>query len=634
MTRKVKRIVRQKQRHYNWYMETRTDRDFARYKATVKECKKEIRKAKKKFESSIAKNGNKKPFNSYIKSKTKSRISVGPLKQGEELITDNKQMADMLNTQFSSVFSNEDASHVPDCPDTSQGFKLENTYFDEETVRNKIKKIKVSASSGPDGISSKFLSEYADILSYPLARVFNLSMESGTVPEDWRKANVTPIFKNKGSKSKAENYRPILLTSIPCKIMESIIRDNVVNYLTVHSLIKNTQHGFVAKRSCTTNLLEFLETVTKIADDGHALDIIYLDFAKAFDKVPHGRLLNKMRALGIGGRILDWTAAWLKNRLQRTVLNGSASDWAAVLSGVPQGSVLGPLLFVIFINDIDECAQEISVILKFADDTKVGNKITSRVEHQQLQACLDKLVDWSDKWCMSFNTDKCKILHVGRNNPAYSYSMNGIPLVVTEQERDIGVIISNNLRPSAQCAEAVRRASGILTQVSRSFLYRDKKIFLQLYKQFIRCHLEFAIPAWAPWTVADMEMMEKVQKRAINMIAGLQGRTYEEKLRELGMSTLHERRVKYDMVQTYKIIMGIDKVDYSIWFSLVGQTQHMLTRNTSYAKNIISYRPRTEIRKNFFSNRVVRTWNALPTELKEARNLNVFKQKLKELILT
>ena len=157
MTRKVKRIVRQKQRHYNWYMESRTDRDFDRYKATAKECKKEIRKAKKKFESSIAKNGNKKPFNSYIKSKTKSRISVGPLKQGEELITDNKQMADMLNKQFSSVFSNEDASHIPDCPDTSHGFKLENTFFDEETVRNKIKKLKISASSGPDGISSKFL---------------------------------------------------------------------------------------------------------------------------------------------------------------------------------------------------------------------------------------------------------------------------------------------------------------------------------------------------------------------------------------------------------------------------------------------------------------------------------------------
>ena len=247
--------------------------------------------------------------------------------------------------------------------------------------------------------------------------MFNLSMESGTVPEDWRKANVTPIFKNKGSKSKAENYRPISLTSIPCKIMESIIRDNVVNYLTVHSLIKNTQHGFVAKRSCTTNLLEFLETVTKIADDGHPLDIIYLDFAKAFDKVPHRRLLNKMRALGIDGKILDWTAAWLRNRLQRTVLNGSASDWAAVLSGVPQGSVLGPLLFVIFINDIDECAQEISVILKFADDTKVGHKITSQEEHQQLQVCLERLVEWSDKWCMSYNTDSAR-----------SWMLNGITL--------------------------------------------------------------------------------------------------------------------------------------------------------------------------------------------------------------
>ena len=322
MNKKVKKLVRKKQRHYNRYMETLTDNDFDRYKQTAKECKKEIRKAKKKFECSIAKNGNKRPFNSYIKSKTKSRISVGPLKQGEELVTDNRLMATMLNAQFSSVFTSEDASNIPICPDLSQGHRVANMYFDEETVRNKIHSLKISTSSGPDGLSTKFIHDHAEILSYPLAKIYNLSMESGTVPQDWREANVTPIFKNKGSKSKAENYRPISLTSIPCKIMESIIRDKVVSYLTRNRLIKDTQHGFVANRSCTTNLLQFMEIVTKIFDEGDALDIVYLDFSKAFDKVPHKRLLNKMRALGIEGNILQWTEAWLKNRRQGTVLNG------------------------------------------------------------------------------------------------------------------------------------------------------------------------------------------------------------------------------------------------------------------------------------------------------------------------
>ena len=261
-----------------------------------------------------------------------------------------------------------------------------------------------------------------------------------------------------------------------------------------------------------------------------------------------------------------------------------------------QGSVLGPLLFVIFINDIDECAENMSVILKFADDTKIGNKVATLTDTRNLQTCLNQLVKWAETWCMSFNTDKCKVLHVGRNNAKTSYSMYGTALAETEQERDIGVIISNTMKPSAQCSEAARRATNILTQISRSFLYRDKETFIQLYKQFVRCHLEFAIPAWSPWSAADIDVLEKVQKRAVKLVTGLQAKTYEDKLSEIGISTLLERRVKNDMVQTFKIINGIDRVDYKIWFNLVGQTPHMQTRNTAYEKNIIAYRSRTDIR--------------------------------------
>ena len=294
MTKHVKRLVRKKQRHYNLYMDSGTDQDFERYKQTAKECKKAIRQAKKRFETSISKNGNKRPFNAYIKSKTKSRISVGPLKHGNDLITDNTLMASVLNNQFNSVFTHEDKTNMPTCPDASGGHRTENT-FDADTVKKKIKNLKVSSSSGPDGMSSKFLVDHVDSLAYPLSKIYNLSMDSGDVPQAWREANVTPIYKNKGSKSKPENYRPISLTSIPCKVMESIIRDNIVNYLTVNDLIRSTQHGFMAKKSCTTKLLEFLEKVTKILDEGDPVDIIYLDFAKAFDKVPHGRLINKIR---------------------------------------------------------------------------------------------------------------------------------------------------------------------------------------------------------------------------------------------------------------------------------------------------------------------------------------------------
>ena len=305
---------------------------------------------------------------------------------------------------------------------------------------------------------------------------------------------------------------------------------------------------------------------------------MYLDFAKAFDKVPHQRLINKMKSLGIGGDTLRWTENWLKNRRQRTVLNGSFSEWLDVLSGVPQGSVIGPLLFVIFINDIDGCAERITTLLKFADDTKIGNRITSVTDQQNLQDCLDQLTNWADTWCMTFNTEKCKVLHVGRGNPRYTYKINGVELEETEKERDIGVIVTEDLKPTQQCAEASRRASAVLTQITKAFLYRDRKVFLQPYKQFVRCHLEFAVPAWCPWSVGDIEILERVQRRAVNLIVGLKGQTYEEKMMELGITSLLERRKKMDLIQTFKIINGLDDVKS---FTLVGLNNVRQTRNTN-----------------------------------------------------
>ena len=452
-------------------------------------------------------------------------------------------------------------------------------------------------------------------------------MTTGQVPSDWKLANVTPIFK-KGSKSNPENYRPVSLTSVPCKLMESIIRDNVVDHLLLNQLIKSSQHGFMKHKSCTTNLLEFLENVTKMVDNGDPVDIIYLDFSKAFDKVPKLRLIAKMKAHGIRGDVLRWISEWLSGRKQRTVLNGSFSAWADVISGVPQGSVLGPLASIIFINDLDTCTELISIMNKFADDTKLGHKVNTDRDREVLQDCLNKLLVWATDWCMEFNVKKCKILHTGRNNSKFIYNMNGLPLEEIQQERDIGVVISNDLKPSRQCAEAARRASVVLGQVSRAFMYRDRITFLKLYTQFIRCHLEFAIPAWSPWTATDIEILEKVQRRAVNLISGLKGVSYEEKLKELGILSLEKRRKRFDLIQTYKILSGIDQVDSSIWFRTVGANAQRLTRTTAYCKNLIPNKSKTEMRHNFFSNRVVNTWNRLPTEVKEARTLNSFKKLL------
>ena len=234
-------------------------------------------------------------------------------------------------------------------------------------------------------------------------------------PNNWKKANVMPIF-TKGTKGDHGNYRPVSLTSGPCRTMESCLRDVIVDHLGLPTWLQKTE----------TNLLEFLERLTVEQDQGNNMDVVYLEFSKAFDKVPHRCLLEKLRAHSIDSKVLNWIEAWLTSRTQRTVLNGEASDWSYVTSGVPQGSVLGPLAFIVFINDIDDVTVNITIMNKFADDTKCGNVIRSPSDISDLQDCLDSLVDWAEKWGMSFNIKKCKVMYIGRTNPRSAYTMNNV----------------------------------------------------------------------------------------------------------------------------------------------------------------------------------------------------------------
>ena len=213
------------------------------------------------------------------------------------------------------------------------------------------------------------------------------------------------------------------------------MKDEIIDYLLRHQLINPSQHGFMPNKSCATNLLEFLEKITDLFDNSIPVDVVFLDFSKAFDKVPHKRLLAKMESLGIRRNLLRWTESWLKDRKQRTVLNGTCSNWSKVISGVPQGSVLGPLLFVIFINDIDNFTRNISIMLKFADDTKLGNVASGVGDCENLQQTINELLVWAETWCMKFNTAKCKVLHLGRTNSHHIYNMNGTDLISINKER-------------------------------------------------------------------------------------------------------------------------------------------------------------------------------------------------------
>ena len=625
MDSKTLKLVKKKNRFWKKAKASNDPDQMIKYKVLQKEAKKAILNCKRRFEKNLAEERNKRAFSSYVKSKTKNQVTVGPLKQNGKLTSNNTDMANILNEFFCSVFSKEDPDTVPIISDMAAESVLTRVQFTGKKILKKIDKLKTSSAPGPDKISVGLLKSLKHEISGPLAMIMQKSMDTSEVPTDWKIANITPIYK-KGSKAEAGNYRPVSLTSICCKIMESVIRDDLVEHLTSNKLIHSSQHGFTKNKSCLTNLLDFLETVTDEIDSGSQFDLIYLDFSKAFDVVPTRRLLAKIKAHRVDGKVLKWMENWLTGRRQRVVLNGDVSEWRDVTSGVPQGSVLGPIAFVIFINDLDLGANMIKLVSKFADDTKLGHNVIDDSHQHQLQAALDALCEWSDLWGMRFNTDKCKVMHVGKKNKESTYTMHGKDLGKVEEEKDIGVIVHKSLKPSRQCQAAYRTAMGVLYQISSAFHYRDRYTFLNLYKTYVRPHVEFASPAWCPWNANDIELLEKVQMKAIGMISGLKGENYESKLKELKIQSLEARRLRFDLIEAYKTVHGLNQLNKDKFFDFVAEKH---TRNTRLAEDPLNLRLKssnTEIRKQFWSQRVVIPWNNLPTEIKHAGSLDSFKQ--------
>ncbi len=440
------------------------------------------------------------------------------------------------------------------------------------------------------------------------------------MPEDWRLANVTPIFK-KGSKQDKANYRPISLTSVVCKLMESVIRDKVTTFVEQNNLIRNSQHGFSRGKSCLTNLLSFFDKITDEVDKGNSIDVVYLDFAKAFDKVPHQRLLNKIKSLGVSGNVHRWIEGWLSNRKQRVVINGEESDWVNVTSGVPQGSVLGPLLFLIYINDIDKDVT--GIISKFADDTKLGRVVKNNIDKNCMQQDLNVLSDWANKWQMKFNASKCKVIRFGNNKTQSEYMMDGQVLSYVEEEKDLGVIIHRSLKNSRQCQEAVKKANKVLGMIKRNITCRKKEVILPLYRSLVRPHLEYCVQFWSPSLVKDISLMEKVQRRATKIISGMHTLSYEERLEECNLFSLGRRRLRGDMIQMFKIWKGIDRLSFS---DLGIEVNSGVTRG--HQIKLVKQRARLNIRKGFFTHRVINFWNGLPDVVLETSTVGCFKLRL------
>ena len=626
MTNEIKLLINRKKKAYTIYKRSKSDEDFNRYVAVKRHCEKQIRKSKRNLEISISQQAktNPKKFYQYIRSKKTIKDQIGPIKDvNNELVSDCKNMTKILNTFFQSVFIREDISSLPNIDSVPLRFSNEMLKIDEineNDIARHLKNLDPNKSTGVDLVSSRLLRECQEELILPLKLLFNKSMQEGIVPSLWKCANVTPIFK-KGNKCEAGNYRPISLTSVVIKILERIIKDKITSFLDRHKLIIDSQHGFRNSRSCLTNLLEFYNYIFSNYDERVPSDIIYLDFKKAFDTVPHKRLLIKLKAHGMGDQLCSWVENWLTNRKQRVVINGEASDWLHVTSGVPQGSVLGPLLFLIYINDIDFGVS--SKISKFADDTKLGGKALTIGDCETIQKDLDNLNNWSEKWLLKFNKDKCKVMHVGYNNLKHNYKLQGRNLIRVEEEKDLGVIVKSDLKNGSQCMAASRKANTILGFIARNFDCKTPEVITRLYTSLVRPHLEYAVQFWSPCYQKDQNKLESVQRRATKLVPGFRGLQYEERLKRLDMFSLKDRRIRGDLIETFKILKNIDSLNYDHFFELSSQ---LLTRNNGL--KLKGQRFNTDLRKNYFNIRVVDFWNKLPASVVQANTIATFKDRL------
>ena len=372
--------------------------------------------------------------------------------------------------------------------------------------------------------------------------------------------------------------------------MERLARDEFLNYLCLNNLISPSQHGFVYAKSCATNLLEAFDAITAALSSNFEVIILLLDFLKAFDKVVHDLLLNKMRAYGFGVEVINWTKAFLSNRTQRVVIGKSVSDWRDVLCGVPQGSVLGPLLFLIYINDMPSVASHLCKL--FADDTKLIAIIKEEQDKVQLQTDIDALVNWSKNWLMSFNEGKCKVLFFERkksnelnlafhcadiddpnclvdpHNRHQRFTMqdsSGKFHILEEStlERDLGILVDNRLDWSSQIDHAKAKAYAALGRLKRTFVNWTPHTFRILFSVFVRPHLEFCATVWSPNNIGDIASLESVQKKATKLVPSIRSLHYADRLAVLNMPTLEQRRIRGDLIQFFKCQSGINEVKWS-----------------------------------------------------------------------
>lgn len=630
VTRTCKRLSRKKKRAYNRARRTRFQGDWDIFKAITKESRSVYKQAYNKYVRDCIcpdiKN-NPKRFFSFIKSRKCENIGVAPLRDNNGKVhIDDKAKAILLNKQFVSVFSSDDDN----CPNMTspRSPSMPEITVTVNGVKKLLSKINPYKASGPDNVPARFLKELANEISPALTLLFNASLLQGIVPAEWKEAIINPIYKaGKNDRGNAENYRPISLTSVTCKILEHIIHSSIIKHLEVNLILTDAQHGFRKRRSCVTQLVMVVNDFAKSLNSSKQLDTILLDFSKAFDKVSHRKLLLKMDHYGIRGKPLDWVRDFLDERTQRVVINGESSSNANVTSGVPQGTVLGPLLFLIYINDIPDRVK--SHLRLFADDSYLYRIIDSEHDTVQLQNDLDELIKWEKDWSMEFHPDKCKLLRITNklNQIKSDYHMHGHKLATVDTAKYLGVLLNKKISWKPHVDAICKKANKTRAFLQRNLKGCQRDVKSQCYKTYVRPIVEYASVVWDPAGEGNQQLryqVEMVQRRAARFVTGdwRETSSVSDMVKKLGWETLEVRRQQSRLLFLHKYCHKIVDIPETIAVRARGVNINYQTIN-----------PILRCYNNYFAPATVRQWNSLPSHIRNESDPTKFKSKLMQLKL-
>ena len=635
----IHKLCRKKERFRKQYKDTGNEA----YNTKFKDCRKEIKKTiKLKMRSNFDDDSNPnfvtKKFWSYVKSSSNSTRIPDSINLNGRFRSDPDDKATLFNDYFCQQFSSPSSYNID--LDYSND-PLHDFYIDFRSVRKILSSLNQNKSQGPDGISGKVLKNCASSIAYPITLLFNMSFSQGQIPPDWKLANIVPVHK-KGDKSNVENYRPISLTSLIMKIFEKCIRDELLRLCSQY--IHPSQHGFLPNKSCTTQLIPFVDRLAQGLSNNDRTDVVYFDFAKAFDSVNHDIILHKLKhEFKIDGLLLKFIVNYLEERKQKVVLGSGSSSLAQVISGVPQGSILGPLLFVLFINDLHSVISPGTDIALYADDTKIWRCIKTEYDCYSLNLDILAMTDWAEKNLMMFHPKKCKILSITFNifldflpfQRIFPYEMNGTLLDHDSSETDLGLAINFDLNWSTHQSVVLSKALNQFNLLRRTCHFVDNPSKKRtLYFTIVRSLFEHCSPIWCPTQETIERKFEPFQKRCVKWILNEQFYSYNEldylkKLSDLKIMPLVHKFAFADLKLFYMAFKGLSPLVLPDYVVIRSNTRSSTYSGVMFGidSNILPTNRKSVFYHSFFP-RTVSRWNSLPGDVRNSHDLTEFVCKL------